>query len=324
VPDRRLTLPGLGMTHRGVLRTVSGVAAACGALLALPACGSGGSASSCPSSATKRTVQYASIAGVPANRTSLDLYVPAAEGKCTKRPIVVWVHGGAWTDGDKSEYMEDKIPLFNDAGYVFASVNYRLTDKTTDPAHPQPQWPVHNQDTADALAWIIHHAGEFGGDTRRVAVLGHSAGGGIVAAISADPRYLAKDDLELKSIKCAGSMDGEGYDVVAGATTAPPEWKPVYLAAFGTDPAVWEDASPIRKVAPDKGIPRYFIAAQGIEWRLQQHAAWYHALQAAHVAVTVLDARSLEHADLTTAVGAPGDTVVTPPLMDFLAGCFSR
>jgi len=314
----------LGARDRHVVRTVWVVAVACGLSFALPACGSDSSSSSCPSSATKRTVQYASVAGVPADLTSLDLYIPASEGKCTKRPIVVWVHGGAWTDGDKSEYMEDKIPLFNDAGYVFASVNYRLTDKTTDPAHPQPQWPVHDQDTADAVAWIIHHAGEFRGDTRRVAVLGHSAGGGIVAAISADPRYLAKDDLELKSIKCAGSMDGEGYDVVAGATTAPPEWKPVYLTAFGTDPAVWEDASPIRKVAPDKGIARYFLAARGDEWRLEQHRAWYDALQAAHVPVTVLDARSLEHADLSTAVGAPDDTTLTPALMDFLAGCFSR
>ncbi|MFN8036377.1 MAG: alpha/beta hydrolase [Acidimicrobiia bacterium] len=300
------------------------VAAVCGLLVALPACGGSGARASCSEGATKRTVQYASISGVPANLTSLDLHLPAGTGGCTKRPIVVWVHGGAWKDGDKSEDMAHKIPLFNNAGYVFASVNYRLTDDKTDPAHPSPQWPVHDQDAADAVAWIVHHAGEFRGDVRRVAVLGHSAGGGIVAAMTADPRYLGKSGLALSSIHCAGSMDGEGYDVVAGATTAPPEWKPVYLAAFGSDPTVWEEASPIRYVAADKGIARYFLAAQGIEWRLQQHAAWYHALQAAHVPVTVLDARSLEHADLTTAVGAPDDTVVTPALMDFLAGCFSR
>jgi len=40
--------------------------------------------------------------------------------------------------------------------------------------------------------------------------------------------------------------------------------------------------------------------------------------------VTVLDSRALEHADLTTLVGAPEDTIVTPALMDFLAGCFTR
>jgi acetyl esterase/lipase len=292
-------------------------------LLSVAGCGGGETAASCSANASKRTVQYASISGVDANLTSLDVYEPASSRSCAKRPIVVWMHGGGWATGDKSEYMTDKIPLFNGAGYVFASVNYRLTDKT-DPSNPHPQWPVHDQDAADALAWIIHHASDLGGDVRKVAVLGHSAGGGIVAAISVDPRYLGKSNLGLDAIRCAGSMDGEGYDVVAGATAAPPEWQPTYTAAFGTDPATWETASPIRYVAADKGIARYFLAARGDDWRLGQHIAWYQALEAAHVPVTVLDSRTLEHTDLTTAVGAPSDTVVTPALMDFLAGCFSR
>ena len=79
---------------------------------------------------------------------------------------------------------------------------------------------------------------------------------------------------------------------------------------------------PLRRAR--KGIPRYFIAARGIDWRLAQHVAFDEALQEAHVPVTVLDATSLEHADLTTAVGAPDDTTVTPALMDFLTGCFTR
>jgi arylformamidase len=307
------------------MRTTPVLAAVFGLLVAISGCGGGDgeSAASCSADAARRTVQYESIPGVDPNLTSLDLYTPASGESCAKRPIVVWVHGGGWATGDKSEYMADKIPLFNDAGYVFASVNYRLTDKT-DPAHPHPQWPVHDQDTADALAWIVDHADDFGGDARKIAVFGHSAGGGIVAAISADPRYLGMSHLDVDAIRCAGSMDGEGYDVTAGATTAPPEWQPTYTAAFGTDPAVWADASPIRYVAAGAGIPRYFLAARGIDWRIGQHVAWYEALQNAGVPVTVLDSRTLEHTDLTTAVGAPGDTIVTPALMDFLAGCFSR
>jgi hypothetical protein len=55
---------------------------------------------------------------------------------------------------------------------------------------------------------------------------------------------------------------------------------------------------------------------------LAQHTAFIQALQHAGVPTTVLDATELEHADLTTLVGAPGDTMVTPALMDFLGGCF--
>ena len=274
----------------------------------------------CRDSPAKKTVQYASYPGVDPKLNSLDLYLPAVHQPCSARPIVIWVHGGGWEGGDKAEFMEDKAPLFNGAGYVFASINYRLSD-STKPDHLL--WPVHDDDAADAVGWVVHHASEFGGDRHRIAVFGHSAGGGIVAAITTDDRYLGRSDLALSTIKCAGSMDGEGYDVVAGATTSPPEWQPTYLNAFGTDPAKWEPASPIRFVAARKGIPRYFIAARGIDWRLQQHLDFVNALQAAGVPTTVLDSRALEHADLTTAVGAPGDTVVTPALMSFLHDCFA-
>ena len=118
-------------------------------------------------------------------------------------------------------------------------------------------------------------------------------------------------------------MDGEGYDVVAGATTSPPDVQVGYRNVFGSDPNGWAQASPIRHVAPGKGIPSFFVAARGNDWRFAQHLAFIGALRTAGVPTTVLDATSLEHADLTTQIGAPGDTLVTPELMAFLAGCYA-
>jgi acetyl esterase/lipase len=270
-----------------------------------------------------RTFAYESLAGVDPNLTSLDVYTPpATDGGCSDRPLVVWIHGGGWTQGDKAEFMEHKVPLFNGAGYVFVSINYRLTDNSLSP--PSPQYPVHDQDSADAIAWVIEHAASLHVDPTHVAVLGHSAGGGIIAAITTDDRYLGRDGLPLDTIDCAGSMDGEGYDVTAGATTAPPEFRPTYTNAFGTDPEVWAEASPIDHVAAGKGIPDWFVAARGVDWRVEQHVAFISALRAAGIPTTVLDSRALEHADLTTLVGDPGDTIVTPALMAFLGGCFAR
>lgn len=302
-------------------RRVVGVGLAVALIVTTSTCARNNRAAEVPCGDNK-TIQYASHSGVDPDRTSLDVYLPPADSRgCARRPIVVWVHGGGWNSGDKSEFMEDKIPLFNGAGYVFASINYRLTDATL-PA-PAPQHPVHDQDVADAIAWLIQHAVEIGGDPRRVAVIGHSAGGGITAAITTDGHYLEKNDVKLGALVCAGSMDGEGYDIVAGASTSPPDFQPIYTDAFGTDPLVWEEASPIRHVAADKGIPRYFIAARGGDWRFSQHLAFIDALRQAGIPATVLDATALEHADLTTLVGTPGDTVVTPALMDFLGGCFT-
>src|SRR6476660_7011434 len=73
------------------------------------------------------TVQYARYDGVDAKLNSLDVWrPPAGSDGCSNRPLVVWVHGGGWTGGDKADDIETKIRLFTDAGYAFASVNYRL------------------------------------------------------------------------------------------------------------------------------------------------------------------------------------------------------
>jgi acetyl esterase/lipase len=103
----------------------------------------------CGATATK---QYAVHDGIDANLNSLDIYLPPAgeDDDCSGRPLVVWVHGGGWHEGDKTDGIGDKVRLFTGAGYAFASINYRLTDITLEP--PAPQYPVHDQDTADAVA----------------------------------------------------------------------------------------------------------------------------------------------------------------------------
>jgi acetyl esterase/lipase len=270
---------------------------------------------------TRRTAPYADHPGSDPLLTSVDLYLPPPDGGgCVGRPLVVWVHGGGWTEGDKSEYVADKVTLFNGAGFVFASVNYRLTDPALTP--PSPRYPVHDQDVADAVAWLVAHADELGVDPGRVAVLGHSAGGGIVAAISTDPRYLGAHGLGLDALRCTATLDGEGFDITVGATHPSPEVRKVYRNAFGDDPTVWVEASPLEHIAADAGTPDFFVAARGGAVRLDLHLELASSLRAAGVPTTVLDARQLTHADLATDIGAPDDEVVTPALMSFLDACF--
>jgi acetyl esterase/lipase len=270
----------------------------------------------------RATVQYAVHDGVAANSTSLDVYRPApGDDECTDRPLVIWIHGGGWTDGDKAENIADKVRLFTDAGYVFASLNYRLTDITVDPA--APTWPVHDQDSADGVGWLVAHADELGIDTDRIATFGHSAGGGITAAITTDDQYLGHHGLGIDAIRCAGSIDAEGYDVTVGATHPDPNVNLTYLNAFGPDPANWAPASPMTHIAAGKGIPSYFVAARGTDMRLDLHAEFVAALRTAGVPVTVVDARTLDHGEVSDDIGAPGDTVMTPAVMDFLGQCFT-
>jgi acetyl esterase/lipase len=269
----------------------------------------------------KLTARYAVHDGVDANLNSLDVWrPPAGKRGCSDRPLVVWVHGGGWTDGDKTDDIESKVSLFTGAGYAFASVNYRLTDVAVDP--PQPQYPVHNTDAADGVSWLVVHAPELGVAADRIAVLGYSAGGGIVGAFTTDESYLGAHGLKLDSVRCAASIDGEGFDVPYGATHPDSHVHDSYTNVFGHDPATWETASPINHIAAGKGIPVYFVAARGPEGRMYEHNEFIAKLRAAGVSVTVFDAQALDHETVAKNI-KPGDTTITPPLVDFLEQCFA-
>src|SRR5262245_35132209 len=140
---------------------------------------------------TRKDVAYATVAGVDPNLLSLDVYSPASNDSCAKLPIVIWVHGGAWFTGDKAGKLNDKIALFNGAGWVLVSANYRLSPQppSTDPN--RVMHPTHAIDVAAAVHWVKSHAAELRGDTSRIALLGHSAGAHLVALLSTDESFLA-------------------------------------------------------------------------------------------------------------------------------------
>ena len=130
----------------------------------------------------------------------------------------------------------------------------------------------------------------------------------------------AAHDLALDDLACVAPLDTEGFDVTRQGQFG----TPLYLDAFGTDPQVWADASAIDHVARRRGHP----AASA---RAARHAArdngeleaYANALTAAGVPVTIVDARGLSHNEVNSQIGAPGDTVMTPAVTAFLAGCFS-
>jgi acetyl esterase/lipase len=258
-------------------------------------------------------VAYETVRGVDPNLLSLDVHPTA---KACPAPVVVWVHGGGWRVGDKRNQLTRKVRLWNDAGYVVVSVNYRLTDPAA--AHPV-QWPTHDEDVGAAIGWVHREIGRYGGDPERIAILGHSAGAQIVASIGTDPRYLAAQGLGLDALRCVGALDTEGYDVAtrAGAGVG------VYVDAFGTDPGRWAEASPINHVAAGRGIPPFLVVERGTPRRRATTEAFVAKLRDAGVDVTVVDAGALTHGQVNSEIGRPGETVMTPPVEAFLARCFA-
>ena len=75
---------------------------------------------------------------------------------------------------------------------------------------------------------------------------------------------------------------------------------------------------------PRTGVPPTITVVRGVPLRQSIETAFAAAIRRAGAPATVIDARSLTHEQVNRRIGAPGDTVMTPPLMRFLRGCFQR
>lgn len=278
-------------------------------LAGLVACDpSHGARAECPATTT-RDVRYRAVAGADPDLLSLDLYRPAV---CGPVPVLVWVHGGAFQIGDKANQVAAKVAMAAAEGWALASINYRLS--------PAVRYPAHSQDVAAAVGWLHRHAGERGLDPHRIGLMGHSAGAFLVALAATDGQFLRAAGVPLTDVRCAVALDTR-YDVPAEIATGSDEAEAMYLAALGHDPEVWRRASPAHNVDVGSKIPPFFLVTRGMPGRVADTRAFAHQLLRARVGTTVLDASPLGHAEVNAAVGAPGDTVVTPPLREFLRGC---
>jgi len=102
-------------------------------------------------------------------RQKLDLYLPKAEKKL---PLIIWVHGGAWLAGNKT----DGVPLdYLTDGYAVASINYRLSQHAI--------FPAQIQDCKAAVRWLRTNAKKYNLDPNCFGAWGPSAGGHLVAML---------------------------------------------------------------------------------------------------------------------------------------------
>ena len=266
----------------------------------------------CPTSGLATTVAYRTIPGVAKDLTSLDIHAPATT-TCNK-PVVLWVHGGGYQIGDKSNQIANKRTLFNGKGWILVSINYRLTV----PGDPKSaHFPDHYDDVAAAVAWVHANIGRYGGDPGRIALLGHSAGADIVSNVAAQPSYLARYGLPLSTLDCVGPLDTEGFDKVA-AGADDDQWE----VALGNNPNYRTETSATRLITSTSKVPAAIGVYRGTAGRQAIEKAYIAKVKATGATTTMIDARGLSHAEVNSRIGAPGDTVMTPPLVASLQTCF--
>jgi acetyl esterase/lipase len=138
-------------------------------------------------------------------KQSLDLYQPL---ETTNAPVLVFIHGGGWNEGDKN-LETDGRQLYEDIGRAFSAqniltavINYRLL--------PKVSWRDQLKDVAAAVTWVRDHASEYGGDSSKLFVSGHSAGAQLAARVALDPDLLGKKDGLIAGVI---AVSGAGYEI---------------------------------------------------------------------------------------------------------------
>lgn len=167
----------------------------------------------------------------------LDLFLPRDRKNF---PVLFFVHGGAWRQGDKSQF-----GVYRGLGKSFARhgigavvTNYRLS--------PGVKHPTHIEDVARAFAWTCKNIERYGGHPDQIFVCGHSAGGHLVALLGSDEQYLRKHNLSSKNI-C-------GVIPISGVYDIPDKILP---SVFPLDDKIRDAASPISHAK--KGLPPFLI-----------------------------------------------------------------
>lgn len=263
--------------------------------------------------------------GLPKHR--LNLFLPLADSVRQRPwPVLVFVHGGGWTEGDR-DLTYGGADLYNNVGRFFAArgigtavISYRLL--------PDVRWPAQVEDVAAALAWVQNHAADWGGDPDAVTLMGHSAGGQLSARVAYD------EDARQR----AGARPACGVVVVSGAAldlVDPATWETgtefdYYSVRFSpsrerldgppAEPYAWQrEASPVTYVTPE-APPTLIVTARGEGDLFRTQAdALERTLGAAGVPTTrtVMPSRTHE-------LGVPDlsrdDRVVGPATVDFVRG----
>ena len=197
-------------------------------------------------------------------RQKLDLFRPEGSGW----PLLVFVHGGSWVEGDKALAVGSFDPYQNigrfyaTRGVGVAVLNYRL--------QPEVTWREQVEDVAAAIAYLAKILPERGGDAGRIFLLGHSAGSQLITYVAIAPWLEEKRG----GVPICGvvPVSGAGYDLADPETYRLGALPEFYEKTFraGQPDGVWQkEASAITYLHP--GLPPFLLFYGEKEWPSLHH-----------------------------------------------------
>lgn len=194
-------------------------------------------------------------------RCKVDLYYPT---DVKDYATVVWFHGGGLSGGSKFIPQE----LMN-SGLAVVAVNYRLL--------PQAELSDCIDDAAAAVAWTFREIEKYGGDTQKIIVSGHSAGGYLTGMIGLDKKWLANYEVDADRIALLVPFSGHAISHFAYRQAKGMKDYQPSIDAFAPIYYVRADAPPLVIVSGDRELEmlgRY--EENAYFWRMMKVAGHPH------------------------------------------------
>jgi acetyl esterase/lipase len=214
----------------------------------------------------------------PDARQKLDIYKPL--GAVGPLPVIVFVHGGSWEEGNKNGYTFAGRALAAQ-GFVTVVMNYRL--------HPKHRYPAFVEDVALALRWSADNSASYGGDPSKLYGVGHSAGAYNLAMAVLDERYAATRPKLAGVVALAGPFDFVPLD------------SPITIKVFGEVPDL-PNTQPVNHAKAD--APPFLILHGTADKTVypRNAAALDKAMREAGASSTLKMVEGATHADLVLAL----------------------
>ncbi|MGK0458573.1 MAG: acetyl esterase/lipase [Polaribacter sp.] len=149
-----------------------------------------------------------------------------------KSPVVIFIHGGYWTSGNKNIY-GFLGRNFGKKKIVTVIPNYTLS--------PNGNYDTMAKEVAAAIQWTSDNIEKYNGNPDQIFLMGHSAGGHLIALVGTNPKYLKNTDM----IKGIILNDAAGLDMNSYLKKYPPTKKHNYDVTWTKNQDNWKDASPI-------------------------------------------------------------------------------
>lgn len=212
----------------------------------------------------ERDIEYQQIEGVDKTLRSLDVHY---QDKTKQKPVVMLIHGGGWSTGDKKNF-EQNQRLFNffiGNGYIVVNLNFRLIAETATVGGVT--YGDVASDIVGAISWITKNIDQYGGLKTDITLVGYDTGAHLAALITTDLSYLTAANVDPNVIKSVLAWGSGDYDIPSLIEKMPgtpfSEQKTFYQQVFGATKQEQLKGSPANFLPSSARIP-FLIVSTGL------------------------------------------------------------